>query len=109
MSFNRLAFSAIYAVIIANIVLFAHCERIHVDPATMNIVNDASLLGRFAVLSRGDYLYTSEMRDILQDSIHIFNISEACTSDIKQVTDDIASSPPKLYAVQSKYYYVIHK
>ncbi len=122
MYFNTFAFSAIYAVVLSNIVLFSSCKTDHqypaimnmpddanlLDPASMNMANDANLLDRISIVSQGDYLYTTDVRDILQGGKQIFNISWACIADIEQVIRDIISNPPKLYAAQSKWFYILY-
>ncbi len=102
MYFTKITFTATYAVILSQVALFVYCENKHLDPAIMSMADDTDLMDIFSVLSGGDYLYTSEMRDMLQDGNQTANISEACSSDISRVIEDIRSNPPKLYAAQSK-------
>ncbi len=103
MYFKTFTFSTIYAVILSEMVQFAYSENVYLDPAIMSIADDATILDKYSALSKGDYLYTSEMRHILQDGPQKLNISIACSIDILRIIYDlIISNPPKLYAVQSK-------
>ncbi len=107
MYFKVLTLSAIYAVILSEMVQFGYCENVYLVPAIMSIADEATILDRYSALSKGDYLYTSEMRHILQDGQQKLDISLSCSFDIIQVIYDLViSKPPKLYPAQSKCYYV---
>lgn len=106
MLLQSLTSPAIHVIILTTIFIFVNCEKVHISPEFMREEDDTTILNRFSAFSRGDYLYTSEMKDSLKYRKEVFNISTNCIDDIIQVINDLTTYPPKLYAVQSKSYYV---